>query len=480
MKLKNVFSIEEINPNLLELDISGLSLDSRRVKKDNLFIALDGHVESGMNYINEAIDNGANSLLVSNVNIIENHNYPVPVIGVDNIRSSLSKIASNFYQDKPNTIVAVTGTNGKTSVVNFIDQIWKKFSKKSASIGTLGNSVLPGYSDLTTPDAIALHAQLNLLKDAGVDNVAIEASSHGLDQYRIDNIYIRAAAFTNLSRDHLDYHQTMEAYFKAKSRLFDDILPRDGLAVYSTDTIEKKYLREIINKEKHNIITIGRGENDIQILQIDNLWRHTVVKLSVNQKEIKLKVPLIGEFQIYNALVAAATVTADREINITESLKTLETLKSVKGRLEFVARNKYNAGIYVDYAHTPEALEFVLREVRKHTKKNLYLIFGAGGNRDIGKRYLMGKVAEDFSDVTIVTDDNPRNEDPSKIRGDILIGAKNAIEIDDRYEAIKTAIDQLKEGDNLLVCGKGHEETMIINNKTYSFSDHSVIISILN
>ncbi|MBT4203800.1 UDP-N-acetylmuramoyl-L-alanyl-D-glutamate--2,6-diaminopimelate ligase [Hyphomicrobiales bacterium] len=480
MKLNNLLSTKYINTALSELDVSGLSLDSRQIKKNNLFIALDGHTESGIDYIRQAIDGGANALLLSNENINENIKYPIPVIGVDNIRLELSHIASRFYRNKPNTIVAVTGTNGKTSVVNFIDQIWKKFSRKSASIGTLGNSFLPGHSNLTTPDSISLNAQLNLLKNLEVDNVAIEASSHGLDQYRIDNINISAAAFTNISRDHLDYHKTMEAYFRAKARLFTEILPRDGLVILCIDTIEKKYLKQIMNKNKHNIITIGRSESDLQILQIDNLWRRTALRLRVNKEEIDLNIPLIGEFQIYNALVAAATVTADREIGIIESLKTLETLEGVKGRLEFIGSNKYDAGIYVDYAHTPEALESVLREMRKYTIKKLYLVFGAGGNRDVGKRYAMGKVAANLSDVTIVTDDNPRNEDPLKIRLDILMGAKNAIEIGSRYEAIKTAIEQLEDGDNLLVCGKGHEETMIVNNKVYPFSDHSTILSILS
>jgi UDP-N-acetylmuramoyl-L-alanyl-D-glutamate--2,6-diaminopimelate ligase len=480
MKLKNILSAEYMDNDLSELDVSGLSLDSRKIKKNNLFIAIDGHTELGINYICEAIDNGAKALLLSNESINKNIHYPIPVIGVNNIRLELSSIASKFYTNKPNTIVAVTGTNGKTSVVNFIDQIWKKFSIKSASIGTLGNSILPGNNSLTTPDAISLHAQLNLLKDAGVDNVAIEASSHGLDQYRIDNINISAAAFTNISRDHLDYHKTMEKYFKAKARLFKEILPSDGLIVLGIDAIEKKYLKQIADNNKHNIITIGRGESDLQILQIDNLWRHTALRLRVNKKEIDIKIPLIGEFQIHNSLIAAATVTADKRIGIIESLKTLETLKGVKGRLEFIGSNKYDAGIYVDYAHTPDALEFVLREMRKYTAKKLYLVFGAGGNRDIGKRYLMGHVAENFSDAIIVTDDNPRNEDPLKIRLDILMGTKNAIEIGNRYEAIKTAIDQLEEGDNLLVCGKGHEETMIVNDKTYPFSDHSAILSILS
>jgi UDP-N-acetylmuramoyl-L-alanyl-D-glutamate--2,6-diaminopimelate ligase len=482
MRLRELFSDDAtIDPKAEALVVPGLAVDSRAVKPGDLFFALAGSKTDGSRFIDAAIASGA-------VAIAGDHppsgEHRVPFVVTPNPRRALALAAAKFYPRQPETIAAVTGTSGKTSVAAFARQIWQRLGHASASIGTIG-LVSPKrtiYGSLTTPDPIALHRQLGEIALDGVTHLAFEASSHGLDQYRLDGVRIAAGGFTNLSRDHMDYHPDVAHYLAAKLRLFRDLVVAGGAAVVSADhdcsgqVIEAAYSRGL------RIIAVGRESDGAGegIRLTDASIEGFAQRLTFEHRGRKhrIRLPLVGEFQIENALVAAGlAIGTGSDANAVFAC--LEHLEGAKGRLERVGEHN-GAPIFVDYAHKPDALAKALQALRPYAKRRLVVIFGAGGDRDAGKRPLMGAIAADNADHIIVTDDNPRSEKPETIRAAILAAAKGADEIGDRAEAIRTGIAGLQPGDALLIAGKGHEIGQIIGDRTLPFSDHDAVAAALS
>jgi UDP-N-acetylmuramoyl-L-alanyl-D-glutamate--2,6-diaminopimelate ligase len=481
MKLRDLFSADAtIDPQAEAVAVTGLAVDSRMVKPGDVFFALAGSKTDGARFIDAAITSGA-------VAVAGDHPpqgpCPVPFVITSNPRRALALAAAKFYPRQPQTIAAVTGTSGKTSVAAFTRRIWQRLGHASASIGTIG-LVSPKrtiYGSLTTPDPIALHRQLDEITADGVTHLAFEASSHGLDQYRLDGVRIAAGGFTNLSRDHLDYHPDVAHYLAAKLRLFRDLVAAEGAAVISADHDCSQAAIDAARTKNLRIVAVGRngagaGEG-IRLVEaeIDGFAQ----KLILEHRGLKyaVRLPLVGEFQIENALVSAglAIGTGSEPDQVFEAL---EHLEGAKGRLERVAERN-GAPIFVDYAHKPDALAKALQALRPYAKRKLVVVFGAGGDRDAGKRPLMGAIAADNADSVIVTDDNPRSENPEAIRSAILSAAKGAREIGDRAEAIRTAIAGLQPGDALLIAGKGHETGQIVGDRTLPFSDHDAVAAAL-
>ena len=456
------------------VEISGLACDSRRIEPGFLFAAIPGFNKDGRDYINDALRRGASAIIAPFGTSISGSAI---VLTVENTRLMFAQMASRFFEHQPATVVAVTGTNGKTSVVSFVRQIWENLGKKGASLGTMG-IIAPGFEPgigLTTPDSGDLHKILADLWKQGIEALAMEASSHGLHQHRLDAVNISAAGFTNLSRDHLDYHGSVEEYFGAKKRLFCEILRDDGVAVLNAD--DEFYL-PLRKEARGRIISYGRKGEDIRLdgLSIQDSNQHLYLNVMGNQYEVTL--PLSGAFQIENALCALGIVLAD-SVEIDKSVSALENLEVVPGRLQFIGRSSSGAPIYVDFAHTPQALASILKTLRPYTKGSLSLVFGCGGERDKGKRAEMGRVACQLADRIIITDDNPRKEDASAIRGQILTTCVGAKEISDRRRAIREAISLLKNDDVLIIAGKGHENVQILANREYPFNDADEIRSVL-
>lgn len=460
--------------DFLKMDLNflrGVTCDSRQVKKGYLFAALPGAKTDGRDYIDDAIHHGATHILMD-----EKINIPVDddaiFIKAENPRQAFAYIASKFYKLQPETIVAVTGTSGKTSTVTFVQQLWHlSGEKKCASLGTLGIRG-PGmikYGRLTTPDSEQLHAELADLAAVGINHLAMEASSHGLDQFRLDGVKIKAAAYTNLSRDHLDYHKDMEEYFEAKARLFSEVMPKGSSAVLNADDEYYPKLKEICEKRGHKILSFGHHGEAIKIKNVDPLPHGQEVSFSINGNAYKITLPLVGEFQVMNALCALGLILS-QDLKPDKYVPLLEKLRGVSGRLQLVEGHP-KAAVYVDYAHKPAALETILKTLRPHTINKLVCLFGCGGNRDPGKRPMMGKIATELADKVIVTDDNPRYEDAAEIRKQILEAAPKAIEIGDRAKAIETSIKELGEGDVLVIAGKGHEQGQLIGEKVLPFND---------
>ena len=436
--------------------LKGLTEDSRKVEDGFLFAAFKGETVDGRDFIPQAISNGASFILTDEAQHYDN----VQVITEENPRKAFAHLVAKFYKDQPENIVAVTGTNGKTSVVNFVEQIWAELGYKAASLGTLSGN-------LTTADPVTLHKKLAALKADGINHLAMEASSHGLHQYRLDGVKIKAGGFTNLSRDHLDYHKDMDEYFEAKKRLFTEVLQEDGYTILNADSEHGKALA----KKVQNTLTYGREGKDLQILSIEPTVNGQICDLKIKNETHRIQFNLVGEFQILNALCALGLVLADKTVDEEKAIKALGNLKGVPGRLQNVKAQDDAIGIYVDYAHTPDALENILKALRPHTENNLICLFGCGGDRDKGKRPEMGKIACSFADEAIVTDDNPRSEDPSSIRSDILAAATHATEIGDRRLAIHQTIQNLNRGDVLVIAGKGHEQGQIFADRTDPFDD---------
>jgi UDP-N-acetylmuramoyl-L-alanyl-D-glutamate--2,6-diaminopimelate ligase len=469
-----------IDPQAEAAVVTGLAMDSRAVKPGDLFFALSGQKTDGARFADAAIASGA-------VAIAGDHPPPgearVPFVRTPNPRRALALAAAKFYPRQPEIIAAVTGTSGKTSVAAFTRQIWQALGHAAASIGTIG-LVSPKrtvYGSLTTPDPIALHRQLDEIAGEGVTHLAFEASSHGLDQYRLDGVRIAAGGFTNLSRDHMDYHPDVAHYLAAKLRLFRDLVVPDGAAVISADHDCSQAVIDAARTKNLRLLTVGRdgdgaGEG-IRLVEatIDGLAQQLVLLHRGRTHAVRL--PLVGEFQIENALVAAglAIGTGSDPEAVFASLQHLE---GAKGRLERVGERN-GAPIFVDYAHKPDALAKALQALRPYAKRKLVVVFGAGGDRDAGKRPLMGAIAVEHADHVIVTDDNPRSENPQTIRSAILSTAKGASEIGDRAAAIRTAIAGLEPGDALLIAGKGHETGQIVGNTTLPFSDHDTVAAAL-
>jgi UDP-N-acetylmuramoyl-L-alanyl-D-glutamate--2,6-diaminopimelate ligase len=481
MRLRDLFSDDaSMAPQAETVGVTGLAVDSRTVKPGDLFFALAGSKTDGSRFIDAAIAAGAVA--------IAGHHLPkgegrVPIVMTPNPRRALALAAAKFYPLQPQTIAAVTGTSGKTSVAAFTRQIWQGLGRASASIGTIG-LVSPKrtiYGSLTTPDPIALHRQLDEIARDGVTHLALEASSHGLDQFRLDGVRISAGGFTNLSRDHMDYHPDIAHYLNAKLRLFRDLLPAGAPAVISADHDCSETVIGTAREKALKLVTVGRkgdgaGEGIcLRDAAIDGLAQKLM--LEHRGRRYAAKLPLVGEFQIENALVASGfAIGSGGEADAV--FAALEHLEGAKGRLERVGERN-GAPIFVDYAHKPDALAKALQALRPYAKRKLVVVFGAGGDRDAGKRALMGAIATENADRVIVTDDNPRSENPASIRSAILAAATGANEIGDRLVAIRSAIAELEPGDALLIAGKGHETGQIIGDRTLPFSDHEAVASAL-
>ncbi|MFN5111951.1 MAG: UDP-N-acetylmuramoyl-L-alanyl-D-glutamate--2,6-diaminopimelate ligase [Bradyrhizobium sp.] len=484
MRLRDLFSADATidpkgDPSADATVVGGLAVDSRAVKPGDLFFALSGSKTDGARFVDAAIAAGA-------VAIAGDHRPQgtprVPFVVTPNPRRALALAAATFYPRQPATIAAVTGTSGKTSVAAFTRQIWQRLGHSSASIGTIGlvSDKRTVYGSLTTPDPIALHRQLDEIAGDGVTHLAFEASSHGLDQYRLDGVRIQAGGFTNLSRDHMDYHPDVAHYLNAKLRLFRDLVVDGGAAVISADHDCSPEVIDAARTRGLRIITVGRNADAGEGIRLaDAAIEGFAQRLAIAHRgrNYAIRLPLVGEFQIENALVAAGLAIGTGSA-ADDVFGCLEHLEGAKGRLELVGEHK-GAPIFVDYAHKPDALAKALQALRPYAKRRLVVIFGAGGDRDAGKRPIMGAIAAENADQIIVTDDNPRSERPEAIRAAIMATAKGAREIGDRAEAIRAGIAGLAPGEALVVAGKGHEVGQIVGGTTLPFSDHEAVAKAL-
>ncbi len=470
--------------NLPEL-ITGLTSDSRAVRPGYVFAALPGARVDGRQFIPEALDRGAVTIIAPPGTDWPLAERPYGKLEVGNPRKALAELAAAFHAAQPERIVAVTGTNGKSSVARFVEQIWAHLGLDGASLGTLGLSpdhaqpmVMPA-SSLTTPDPVELHRLLAHLCERGFDRLAMEASSHGLDQYRLDGVRLKAAAFTNLSQDHLDYHGEMEAYFAAKARLFTELLPAGAAAIINNDDPYGRRLVELADARGLSTIGYGEAGPDLKLVRARPVFEGLELEIEVFGENHRLDLPLLGRFQAMNALAALGLVLAVEEAEIGRAVDALRHLRGVPGRLELVGAHAGGARVYVDYAHTPEALAAMLVDLRAHVAGRLTVVFGAGGNRDAAKRPLMGQAATAGADRVIVTDDNPRHEDPASIRAAIMAACPQAEEIGEREAAIRAGLEGLGNGDALVVAGKGHELGQIVGDETLPFNDAEIIRALL-
>jgi UDP-N-acetylmuramoyl-L-alanyl-D-glutamate--2,6-diaminopimelate ligase len=461
-----------------DLEVTGISSDSRQVGPGVVFFALAGSKADGAAYATEAAKRGAAAVVTSKGSAVAG--LSVPVLGVVDPRLALALSAARFFGKQPETMVAVTGTAGKTSVAAFTRQIWEQAGFAAASIGTTG-VVAPGrndYGSLTTPDPVALHKLLKELADTGVTHASMEASSHGLDQRRLDGVKLSAGGFTNLGRDHMDYHPTVEDYHRAKLRLFDALLPKGAPAVIFADDAWSAPTIKAAQAAGLKVLTVGRHGDFLKLKRVEHERHRQRAEVEADGVLYEIDLPLAGDFQIANALVSAG-LAISTGTPLAKALMALEKLKGAPGRLDLVGATANGAPVYVDYAHKPDALENVLAAVRPFTTGRVVVVFGCGGDRDRGKRPIMGEIATRLADVVIVTDDNPRSEVPETIRAAIMAAAPGAIEIGDRRKAIHEAVAMLKAGDTLIVAGKGHEEGQTIGAETFPFSDHEEVRSAL-
>ena len=479
MKLREIAPAgAELDARRTDIQVCGVTADSRTVKPGDVFVAIAGGNTDGARFIDLAITAGAVAIVAERAPAA-----PLPVgIGfmrVANARRALALIASKFFPRQPRTIAAVTGTSGKTSVAAFTRQIWASNGHQAASIGTIGIVSPRGesYGALTTPDPVELHRSLEALAGDGVSHLAIEASSHGLDQHRLDGLHLAAAAFTNITRDHLDYHANFGSYLAAKLRLFEELLPSGAAAIINVDHEHADAVTSAAQARGLAVTTVGRKGNGIRLLNSARDGFGQKLQLEHGRKHYRIHLPLVGEFQAENALVAAGLAIASGD-DAGAVFAALEHLEGAKGRLERIGESS-GAQIFVDYAHKPDALAKALEALRPYTVGRLLVVFGAGGDRDRGKRPLMGAVAAAEADKVIITDDNPRSEDPAEIRAAILAAAPGATEIGDRREAIRRAIAELRSGDILLIAGKGHETGQIIGDRIMPFSDHEAVAAAL-
>lgn len=466
------------DPAVRRLIITGVTADSRQVTPGTLFAALPGTRMQGTAFIGQAIEKGASIILTGPMDELPG-GLTVPVLRDPDPQRRFARLVARFYGPQPKTVVAVTGTNGKTSVASFVRQIWQAAGIDAASVGTIGVTVKDEvrYGNLTTPDPVTLHRTLQELKREGIENVALEASSHGLDQRRLDGLQIVAGAFTNLSRDHLDYHGSMESYMAAKMRLFDTVLQPGAGAVVNLDDRYGEAFAAAARISGLDLMTVGRNGSALRVLEVERDGFGQVVTVDIGGGARKVGVPLVGAFQVSNALVAAALAASTGQIELEDALDALSELQGAKGRLELVGYASSGAPVFVDYSHTPAALETAMETLRPYVSGKLVVVFGAGGDRDRGKRPEMGAAVERLADVGIVTDDNPRSEDPAEIRAAILAAAPSGIEIGDRAEAIRHGVSLLSSGDILLVAGKGHETGQIVGSRVLPFSDHEAVLA---
>lgn len=448
--------------------VTGITADSRKVQPGFVFAAMQGVVTDGRKFISSALDGGAVAVLGEDLPDVAG----AARVNVENARLALAQAAAKFYPKQPETIVAITGTNGKSSTVDFLRQIWSSAGLGAASMGTLGAIGPKGNIDLghTTPDPVAIHATLQTLAEDGVTHAAMEASSHGLAQYRLDAVRLSAVGFTNLTQDHLDYHKTMDEYRAAKLRLFSELAPGGCPAVVNADSDQRLFFESAAQEAGLEMVSVGWRGTDLKIEELMPKATGQRLFLDWRGEKAAIDLPLIGEFQALNALTAAGLALAGG-LGLQAVATGMSQLKPVKGRLEYVGETDDGAGVFVDYAHTPAGLDVLIRAARPHTAGQLVVVFGCGGDRDRGKRPLMGEVAAKHADKIIVTDDNPRSEDPAAIRQDVLAGVPDGIEIGDRGSAIAQAIADLDKGDTLLIAGKGHETGQIIGDSVIPFSD---------
>lgn len=452
--------------------VQGLTADSRNVSAGFVFFAVPGTKADGLQFAPQAIASGAIAVVCER--LPDRADASVVWIQSDDVRADLSKAAARFHGRQPQTIIAVTGTSGKTSVAAFVRQIWLHLGHQAAALGTTG-LISPGgavYGSLTTPDPVSLHETLDRIAGEGVTHLAMEASSHGLDQRRLDGVRLRAGAFTNLSRDHLDYHPDLDSYLAAKLRLFEALLQPGQGAVVNADSDVAGRVIGVCKDRGLKVLTCGEA-GDLKLKSSIASQQDTRIAISCLGKDYDLRLPLAGAFMASNALVAAGLCIATGS-EPADVFAALEHLEGAPGRLE-LAGERNSAPVYIDYAHKPDALEKVLQALRPLTTGRLIVVFGCGGDRDRGKRPIMGTIAAENADVVIVTDDNPRSESANHIRAEIMAASPGALEIGDREQAIGEAVGMLREGDVLVVAGKGHERGQIIGDQVLPFSDHESV-----
>lgn len=459
-------------------EFAGLTSDSRKVKPGYLFAALAGSKTDGARFVEDAVARGATAVLGVPALADQVTALGVRFIADDNPRLALARLAAAFYDAQPETVAAITGTKGKSSIVAFLREIWTAVGRPAASLGTVGVVGPKGEIPLshTTPDPVEIHELLARLKGEGVEHLAIEASSHGLDQHRLDGVVIAAAGFTNITRDHMDYHPTFDHYLTAKLRLFTEVVKEDGVAVINADAEHADRFIAAAEARGLRLITVGRKGETIHLDRREDRGGAQALTLHYQGKIFYVELPQAGEFQASNALVAAGLAIGLGE-KADKVFAALEHLKGAPGRMEKVAVGPSGAPIYVDYAHTPDSLEKILEALRPHTANRLHVVFGCGGDRDKGKRPLMGAIAVRLADDVIVTDDNPRSEDAAEIRRQILAAAPGAREIGDRAEAIRTAVAALGVGDVLVIAGKGHESGQYVKGEVFPFSDREQAVA---
>ncbi len=459
-----------------EARITGLAVDSRDVKPGFLFAALPGSRLHGAGFITYALRMGAAAVLTDAAGAALAADLlnasPAALIVAEDPRQTLAFAAALWFGAQPETLVAVTGTSGKTSVASFTRQIWNLLGLAACNIGTMGvQGDFTAPLAHTTPEPITLHRLLSQMQAAGIEHAAMEASSHGLDQRRLDAVRLKAAAFTNFSQDHLDYHADFESYFAAKAGLFSRVLPPEGVAVVNIDDPRGRQIRDIVRAQGQTMISIGRAaEADLRIEAQRYDATGQDLRFGYGGMAHLARLPLIGGFQAENVLAAAALVIASGSA-ADAVFKVLPGLRTVRGRMELAALRQNGAAVFVDYSHKPGALSSAIASLRPHVLGRIVVVFGAGGDRDRLKRPLMGQAAADHADVVIVTDDNPRSEDPAAIRAAVLAGCPEASEVADRAEAILRGVDALEPGDALLIAGKGHETGQIIGDAIYPFDD---------
>ena len=466
--MKTLGALLDAPAPLEAIEVVGLASDSRKVAPGDVFFALAGAKDDGLKHVTDAVARGARAVVAERR---PDNLGAAAFVQTSDARLALARAASRFYPERPTTIVAVTGTSGKTSVAAFVRQIWQSLGLEAASLGTIGVVSRPVnvYGSLTTPDPIALHGMLAKLAEAGVTHLAMEASSHGLDQKRLDGVTPAAAGFTNLSRDHMDYHATEEEYLAAKLRLFRDLLPAGGPAVVDADSDVAPRVISAIRTAGRRPFTVGGKGDAIWLELATREGFSTRLKLRHGSETYDILLPLPGDFQVSNALVAAGLCIASSS-PAHEVFAALAGLEGAPGRLERIGA-KRGAPVFVDYAHKPDALEKALAALRPFVTGRLIVVFGCGGDRDPGKRPMMGAIAARGADIVIVTDDNPRSESPAAIRAAILAGAPGAREIGDRAEAIGEGVRLLGPGDALVIAGKGHETGQIVGDRVLPFSD---------
>lgn len=458
------------------LDIAGLTEDSRAVEPGYLFAALPGTRVDGARFIEAACERGAIAVLCApGVEAPASH-PDIALIPDRNPRRRFALAAANFFHAQPRLAVAVTGTNGKTSVASFTRQIWEQLGIAAASLGTLGVIARGETRPLahTTPDAVTLHRALADLAAEGIEAIALEASSHGLAQHRVDGVELTAAAFTNISRDHMDYHRTFEDYAYAKMRLFGEVLPPGGTVVVNAEATLSREIAAVAWARGQKVVSVGETGDDLTLSELDPLPHGQRMTVRHAGRAHVIELPLVGAFQASNALVAAGLVIAAGG-DVARTLAALEKLEGAAGRLELIGTSPAGAAVYVDYAHTPDALETALKALRPHAEGRVTVVFGCGGDRDAGKRPEMGTIAQRLADRVVVTDDNPRSEDAAAIRRAILDAAPDAAEIGDRAMAIRAGLEGLAAGDLLLVAGKGHETGQIVGDEVRPFDDRAEV-----